>query len=55
MPEKDNENKEEVIQVLVSPSERLEIIEAAAQDQRPVSSWCRIIILDKLNELREHK
>jgi hypothetical protein len=52
---KENEIREEPIQFVVTPSEKTEIVNIAEGDNRTVSSWCRIIILEKLNELREHK
>lgn len=50
-----NEVKENSLQVMVSPSIKEAVDRAAEEDGRSVSNWCRILIEEKLNELRKHE
>jgi len=48
-------NLNEQIPIMVTTSEKELIERAAKKDQRSVSSWCRLVIQERLNEFREHK
>jgi len=55
MSKDEDENRDKLIPIKFTKSEKESIIFAAEEDSRTVSSWCRLIILEKLNDLREHK
>jgi len=50
----ENEIKENSIQVLVSNSTKEAIDRIAEEEHRSTSNWCRIVLEEKLNEIREH-
>ena len=50
-----DEIREKSLQVMVSPSLQEEVERVALEENRSVSNWCRIVIEEKLNELREHQ
>ena len=54
MSKDEDENRDELIPIKFTKSEKESIIFASEEDNRTVSSWCRLIILEKLNELRKH-
>ena len=49
------EIKENSLQVMVSPSTKEAVERVALEENRSVSNWCRIIIQEKLNDLRKHE
>ena len=55
MSKDEDGNRDELIPIKFTKSEKESIIYAAEEDNRTVSSWCRLIILEKLNELRKHE
>lgn len=50
-----DEIKENSIQVLVSNSTKEAVDRIAAEENRSTSNWCRIVIEERLNELRKHE
>ena len=55
MSKDEDGNRDELIPIKFTKSEKESIIYASEEDNRTVSSWCRLIILEKLNELRKHE
>ncbi len=46
--------KENSIQVLVSNNTKEAVDRIAEEEHRSTSNWCRIVIEEKLNEIRKH-
>ena len=50
-----DEIKENSIQVMVSNSTKEAIDRIAEEENRSTSNWCRIVLEEKLNEIRKHE